>query len=84
VRLRVRSKEILIMSRLLPVNVHPVERVLRVLAGVLLVGAAWAGTIGAWGYIGLLPIVTGVFASCPAYTLLGISTCPTRSSNAAR
>lgn len=72
------------MSRLLPVNVHPVERVLRVLAGVVLVGAAWAGAIGAWGYIGLVPIVTGVFASCPAYTLLGISTCPTRSSTTAR
>jgi hypothetical protein len=72
------------VSQILPVNVHPLERVLRILAGVLLVGAAWAGSIGVWGYIGLVPILTALFASCPAYTLLGVSTCPTRSSRPAQ
>ncbi|WP_396624677.1 DUF2892 domain-containing protein [Luteitalea sp.] len=71
------------MSRFLPVNVHPIERVLRVGLGVVLVGAAYAGTIGAWGYLGLVPIVTGVLSSCPLYTVLGISTCPTRTSRTA-
>lgn len=66
------------MSRILPVNVHPIERVLRVAVGVGLVGAAYAGAIGPWGYIGLVPILTGVLSSCPLYTLLGISTCPIR------
>lgn len=66
------------MSRILPANVHPYERVLRVGLGVVLVGAAYAGAIGPWGYVGLLPIVTGLLNSCPLYTLLGISTCPTR------
>ena len=69
------------MSRILPVNVHPIERVLRVGLGVVLVGAAYSGAIGAWGYIGLLPIVTGTLASCPLYTVLGLSTCPTRSTS---
>ncbi len=72
------------MTRLFPVNVHPVERVLRVVAGVILVGAAYAGAIGVWGYLGLISLVTGVASSCPLYTLLGVSTCPTRSSTASR
>lgn len=71
------------MSRFLPVNIHPIERVLRVGLGVVLVGAAYAGAIGSWGYIGLVPIVTGVLSSCPLYTVLGISTCPTRTSRTA-
>jgi hypothetical protein len=70
------------MSRILPVNVHPIERVLRVAVGVGLVGAAYAGAIGPWGYIGLVPILTGVLSSCPLYTLLGISTCPIRAPKA--
>lgn len=71
------------MSRLFPVNEHVVERAFRILAGVGLIGAAAAGTIGAWGYIGAVPLLTGLIGSCPAYTLLGISTCPTRSPKAA-
>ncbi|MGE0464562.1 MAG: DUF2892 domain-containing protein [Vicinamibacterales bacterium] len=64
------------MSRFLSVNEHPVERVLRVGLGVALVGLAAFGTIGAWGYIGVVLILTGVVGSCPLYSLLGISTCP--------
>ncbi|MGE0029381.1 MAG: DUF2892 domain-containing protein, partial [Thermoleophilia bacterium] len=52
------------------------ERVLRVGLGVALVGLAAFGTIGAWGYIGVVLILTGVVGSCPLYSLLGISTCP--------
>lgn len=71
------------MSRLFPVNEHVVERVLRIVAGLALVGAAATGTIGAWGYIGVVPLLTGLIGSCPVYTLLGISTCPMRSPKAA-
>lgn len=57
-------------------NVGTVDRVARVGAGVVLVGLALAGTIGWWGFIGIVPIITGLAATCPAYSLLGIRTCP--------
>ena len=64
------------MSKLLPVNEHPVERGLRIVLGLALVGLAAAGTVGAWGYVGAVPLLTGLLGSCPLYTLLGLSTCP--------
>lgn len=63
---------------LLKINEHPMERVARVVLGVGLVGMAAMGTIGAWGYIGVVPILTGAIGSCPLYSLLGISTCPVK------
>lgn len=63
------------MSTLLPVNEHPVERVVRVLVGVALVGLTLAGKIGAWGWVGVLPIATGLLGNCLLYTLFGFSTC---------
>lgn len=56
-------------------NVHTIERTARVILGVGLLGAAVAGSIGAWGYIGVIPLVTGVAGTCPLYTALGWSTC---------
>ena len=57
------------------VNVGSVDRVVRIVAGVALVGLAVAGTIGPWGYVGVLPLLTGFMRVCPAYSLLGINTC---------
>ena len=57
------------------VNVGRVYRVVRIVAGVALIGLAVAGTIGPWGYIGVLPLFTGFMRVCPAYSLLGINTC---------
>ena len=57
-------------------NVGGIDRVLRIVAGVILVALAVTGTIGAWGYLGLIMLATGVFSFCGAYTLLGINTCP--------
>ena len=66
------------MSGLLKVNEHPVERVVRVALGVGLIAMAAMGTIGAWGYIGVVPVLTGALGSCPIYTLFGLSTCPVK------
>lgn len=55
------------------------DRALRVIAGLVLIALTLAGTIGVWGWIGLVPIATGLIGWCPAYTLLGINTCPARS-----
>lgn len=67
------------MSNLLKVNEHPVERIVRVVLGAGLVAMAAMGTIGVWGYIGVVPLLTGAIGSCPIYTLFGISTCPMKS-----
>lgn len=57
-------------------NVGGVDRLLRIGIGALLILAALAGWIGWWGWIGLLPLATGLLRTCPAYSLLGIRTCP--------
>jgi Protein of unknown function (DUF2892) len=56
-------------------NVGGVDRAVRIIAGVALVALAATGTIGAWGYIGIVPILTGSLGWCPAYLPFGISTC---------
>ncbi len=56
-------------------NVGSADRWLRVIAGVTLIALTLSGMIGAWGWLGLVAIATGIFRYCPAYTLLGTSTC---------
>lgn len=56
-------------------NEGTVDRALRVIAGLLLIGLAATGTVGLWGWIGLVPLATGLIGWCPAYTLLGMNTC---------
>ena len=57
-------------------NVGGIDKVLRIVIGVVLIGLAASGRIGAWGYIGILPLLTGLFSRCGLYSLLGINTCP--------
>jgi hypothetical protein len=58
-------------------NSGVIDRVLRVVVGLALVIAAATGSIGWWGYIGVVPLLTGAIGWCPAYTILGIRTCKT-------
>jgi hypothetical protein len=60
-------------------NVGGFDRILRVVVGVVLVALAATGTVGAWGYVGIVPIFTGAMGWCPAYLPFGFSTCKTRS-----
>lgn len=55
-------------------NVGGIDKILRIAVGILLIVLALIGTIGAWGWIGMLPLATGLFNFCPAYRLLGINT----------
>lgn len=57
-------------------NEGTLDRTLRVIVGLGLIGLAATGTIGLWGYIGLVPLLTGAVGSCPLYSLIGASTCP--------
>lgn len=56
-------------------NVGTVDRALRIVAGLALITAALMGWIGVWGWIGVVPLATGVFRFCPAYMPFGLSTC---------
>lgn len=56
-------------------NEGTVDRALRVIAGLVLVTLAATGTVGVWGWIGVLPLLTGSFGFCPAYAIFGIKTC---------
>ncbi|MBU3599572.1 DUF2892 domain-containing protein [Polynucleobacter sp. 30F-ANTBAC] len=56
-------------------NVGGIDRTLRIAVGALLVILAITNVIGMWGWLGLIPLATGVFRFCPAYPLLGIKTC---------
>lgn len=59
-------------------NVGGIDRILRIGAGVILIGlSAATDLIGPWGYIGVVPLATGLIGWCPAYLPLGIKTCRT-------
>ncbi len=58
------------------INVGNIDRILRIVIGLTLIGLLQAGVIGVWGWIGLVPLLTGAFKFCPLYSLLGMNTCP--------
>jgi hypothetical protein len=63
-------------------NVGNIDRTLRIGAGLILIGLAATGTVGVWGWIGVVPLLTGIFRFCPAYPLLGMSSCTKETSGA--
>jgi hypothetical protein len=56
-------------------NIGGIERIARAVIGLVLIGLAATGQVGIWGWLGLLPLVTGLIGWCPPYSLLGINTC---------
>lgn len=59
-------------------NVGSLDKTLRISIGAVLIVLAFTGVIGVWGYIGIVPLVTGLVNFCALYPLLGINTCKTR------
>jgi hypothetical protein len=57
-------------------NIGTIDRSIRVVAGLALIVLAALGKVGVWGYIGIVPLATGLFRFCPAYRLIGLTTCP--------
>jgi hypothetical protein len=57
-------------------NVGGIDRILRAALGLVLVVLAATGTIGLWGYLGIVLLATAAFSFCPLYPLLGVNTCP--------
>ena len=56
-------------------NVGGIDRIVRIVVGLGLVAAAATETVGLWGYIGVVPLLTGAMGWCPPYSLFGINTC---------
>ncbi|MCX8116137.1 MAG: DUF2892 domain-containing protein [Burkholderiaceae bacterium] len=65
-------------------NVGGVDRAIRIVVGLALIALTLVNVIGPWGWIGILPLVTGIFRFCPAYSLLGMSTCPMKDASASK
>ncbi len=63
------------MRKLLVVNEHSLDRLVRVAIGLIALSLVFVGPHTAWGWLGLIPLATGTLGTCPLYTLLGISTC---------
>ncbi len=59
-------------------NVGGIDKILRMAVGVVLIGLAVAGVGTPWTWIGVLPLLTGIVGFCPAYSLIGVSTCPAK------
>jgi len=56
-------------------NVGSTDRIIRIIAGIVLLALTLTGTIGLWGWIGVVPLVTAFLKFCPAYSILGVRTC---------
>ncbi|HWS04186.1 MAG TPA: DUF2892 domain-containing protein [Burkholderiaceae bacterium] len=56
-------------------NVGGIDRILRIVVGLVLIGLAATGTVGWWGWLGLVLLGTGAIGWCPPYAMLGFNTC---------
>ena len=60
-------------------NEGNIDRVLRVIVGLVLLSLVFVGPQTLWGLIGIVPLATGLLGTCPIYSILGIRTCPLKS-----
>jgi hypothetical protein len=56
-------------------NVGGIDRIVRIILGLVLIGLAATGTVGWWGWLGVVPLLTGAIGWCPPYAIFGINTC---------
>jgi Protein of unknown function (DUF2892) len=59
----------------MPCNEGKLDRALRIIAGLVLISLVFVGPKALWGWVGLVPLLTGLFGFCPIYPILGINTC---------
>lgn len=59
-------------------NVGGIDRILRIVLGLVLIGLTLNGTIGVWGWLGIVPLATGAIGWCPPYAIFGWNTCSTK------
>lgn len=56
-------------------NVGGIDRILRIVLGFVLIALAATGTVGWWGWLGIVPLATGALGWCPPYAMFGFNTC---------
>lgn len=56
-------------------NVGGIDRILRIVLGLVLIGLTLTGNIGVWGWLGIVPLATGAIGWCPPYAIFGWNTC---------
>ena len=59
-------------------NVGAADRLLRIMVGLVLIALEFVGPKTPWGWIGIIPLVTGFLRTCPLYSLIGVNTCKAR------
>ncbi|MCW8919587.1 MAG: DUF2892 domain-containing protein [Gammaproteobacteria bacterium] len=59
------------------INVGMIDKVVRIIVGLILIALTLMGTIGVWGWLGVILLATGLMGRCPLYAMLGVNTCPT-------
>jgi hypothetical protein len=72
---REKKKELAMLEKLLPKNVHVLDRAIRVVLGLGLLALVFVGPQTLWGLAGLILVATAFMGSCPIYTALGLNTC---------
>lgn len=68
------------MEKFFKTNEGTADRILRIVAGIVLLSLTVLGPKTPWGLVGLVPLVTGLAGTCPLYSLFGLSTCPMKAS----
>ena len=59
-------------------NVGGLDRILRIVAGLILIALVFVGPKSVWGWVGIVPLLTGLIGWCPPYAIFGFSTCATK------
>jgi membrane protein implicated in regulation of membrane protease activity len=62
-------------------NVGSIDRILRIILGLVLIALAATGTVGWWSWLGIVPLATGLIGWCPPYAIFGLSSCKTRNAS---
>ena len=57
-------------------NVGGIDRPLRIIVGLILISLVFVGPQTPWGWIGLVPLITGALGFCPLFKILGLNSCP--------
>jgi len=57
-------------------NVGSTDRALRIVVGLVLIALVFVGPKTPWGWLGIVPLATGLLRTCPLYSLVGLNSCP--------
>jgi hypothetical protein len=71
---------VIYQEKVMTFNVGGIDRIARIVLGLVLIGLAATGTVGWWGWLGVVPLATGAIGWCPPYAMFGFSTCAMKKS----